>query len=114
MPKQNKTEISDLVNEMIRRKTTFVPSTNEYLRYAFEFNCQLLEWFGNKPSENTKDLMIMMKSYIQRDLNFVNEFYHTYGRTHKVIVPDLKHIPEHIYYTVKKQLYLEDKNDNAK
>ena len=97
-------EISDYIKEFERRKTIFKPSTNEYLKYAFEFNCQLMEWFGLKPGENTKDLTIMMKSYIQKDLNFVNEYYHAYGRIHTVVVPSLKHIPKHIYYTIKGDL----------
>ena len=93
-------EISDLVREIERRKVTFDPDNEAYLRYVFELNCQLLERFNKKPGENWKELNIMMKSYIQKDLIFINDYYHKYGRPNILVVPPLSEIPNHIEYSL--------------
>ena len=98
--KQNK-EISDLILEMQRRKVVFKPNTNEYLRYAFEYNCQLMERLGQNPIEDTNHLRLCIKAYIQKDLNEMNKYYYKHGRLDVLQVPSLEAIPKHIDYTLR-------------
>ena len=88
--------------EITRRKVTFEPSEDAYLKYVFELNCQTMERFRKKPGEHPDELRVMMKSYIEMDITFIDEYYRTYGRTNTLAVPPLSAIPEHIDYTLLK------------
>ena len=92
----SKRTINDLVDELESLKVDLVPSRDKYLEYVFEFCCQDLERQGYRPGNNTNILTIYMKAYIQKDIVPTTDYYKTYDRPFKLVVPKLSEIPKHL------------------
>jgi hypothetical protein len=89
-------KVDELLNEINRRKVSFLPDNKSYLDYCFEYCCQKLDRLYGPTSYKFSLIEDELIRYIEHDLIYIDAYYQEYGRPLKMYVPPIEYVEEHL------------------